>query len=222
MNFQLPVLAPSILSADFTKLGDQIRLCTESGINWIHCDIMDGHFVPNISYGPMIVSAAKKAAPEAFIDVHLMIENPDIYTESFVNAGADLISVHFEACPHLHRSVQNIKKQGVMAGVAINPATSLQSIEPILADVDLVLVMSVNPGFGGQSFIESAIHKIQQLAEIREQQDHSFMIEVDGGVNLENIKKISSAGADILVAGSSVFKAPDIPARIEELQKNMV
>lgn len=222
MNFQLPVLAPSILSADFTKLGDQIRLCTESGINWIHCDVMDGHFVPNISYGPMVVSAAKKAAPEAFIDVHLMIENPDTYTEEFVNAGADLISVHFEACPHLHRSIQNIKKQGVMAGVAINPATSLRNIEPILADVDLVLVMSVNPGFGGQSFIESAIHKIQQLAEIREQQDHAFMIEVDGGVNLENIKKISSAGADILVAGSSVFKAPDIPARIEELQKNMV
>src|SRR5690554_5593183 len=177
MNFQLPVLAPSILSADFTQLGNQIQLCTDNGINWIHCDVMDGHFVPNISYGPMIVSAARKSAPDAFLDVHLMIENPDTYIEDFVNAGSDLITVHFETCPHLHRSIQNIKKYGVMAGIAINPATSLQNIEPILSEVDLVLIMSVNPGFGGQSFIESSYKKIQQLSEIREKEELAFMIE---------------------------------------------
>lgn len=217
MNFELPVLAPSILAANFTQLGKDIADCVQGGVSWIHCDIMDGHFVPNISYGPSIVKAAKEAAPEAFFDVHLMIENPDDYVENFVEAGADLISVHYETCPHLHRSIQNIKKYGIMAGVVVNPATSLHNIELILAEVDLVLIMSVNPGFGGQSFIESSYQKLEQIAEIREEKELGFLIEVDGGVNLKNIKKVAKAGADVLVAGSSVFSAENITARVEEL-----
>ncbi|MEP1150848.1 MAG: ribulose-phosphate 3-epimerase [Balneola sp.] len=217
MDFQLPILAPSILAADFTQLGSDINDCVEGGVTWIHCDIMDGHFVPNISYGPSIVKAAKKAAPEAFMDVHLMIENPDQFTEDYVQAGADLISVHYEACPHLHRSIQNIKKHGIMAGVVVNPATSLYNIEPILEYVDLVLIMSVNPGFGGQSFIESSYEKLQELSDLREAGGHGFLIEIDGGVSLKNIEQVAEAGADVLVAGSSVFKADDITARVQEL-----
>ncbi|WP_018127165.1 ribulose-phosphate 3-epimerase [Balneola vulgaris] len=217
MDFQLPILAPSILAADFTQLGKDINDCIEGGVTWIHCDIMDGHFVPNISYGPSIVKAAKKSAPEAFMDVHLMIEDPDKYVEDYINAGADLISVHYEACPHLHRSIQNIKKHGAMAGVVVNPATSLYNIEPILEYVDLVLIMSVNPGFGGQSFIESSYDKLRELADLREAGDHSFLIEIDGGVSLKNIEAVAEAGADILVAGSSVFSAEDITARVKEL-----
>ncbi|WP_103665316.1 ribulose-phosphate 3-epimerase [Gracilimonas amylolytica] len=221
MNFELPILAPSILAADFTKLGENIQDALKGGTSWIHCDIMDGHFVPNISYGPGIVKAAKKAAPEAFFDVHLMIENPDQYVENFVEAGADLISVHYETCPHLHRSIQNIKKYGLMAGVVINPATPVSSIEPILADVDLVLIMSVNPGFGGQSFIESSYKRLSELAALRDSKDLGFLIQVDGGVNLKNIEKVAKAGADILVAGSSVFSAEDITARVQELTEKI-
>jgi ribulose-phosphate 3-epimerase len=221
MNFELPVLAPSILAADFTKLGDDIKATLKGGVNWIHCDIMDGHFVPNISYGPGIVKAAKKAAPEAFIDVHLMIENPDEYVENFVEAGADLISVHYETCPHLHRSIQNIKKYGLMAGVVVNPATPLHNIEPILDEVDLVLIMSVNPGFGGQSFIQSSYQRLRELAQIREDNGLGYLIQVDGGVSLKNIKKVAEAGADVLVAGSSVFSAEDITARVEELYEKL-
>ncbi len=219
MNFQLPILAPSILAADFSKLGKDIEDCIKGGVSWIHCDIMDGHFVPNISYGPSIVKAASKSAPDAFIDVHLMIENPDNFVDDYVQAGADLISVHYEACPHLHRSIQNIKKYGIMAGVVVNPATSLHNIEPILEYVDLVLIMSVNPGFGGQSFIESSYEKLQELADLREAGGHAFLIEVDGGVGLKNIQKVAEAGADVLVAGSSVFSAENIPARVQELQE---
>ncbi|WP_421773987.1 ribulose-phosphate 3-epimerase [Gracilimonas sp.] len=221
MNFQLPLIAPSILAANFAHLGQDIDDAVKGGASWIHCDIMDGHFVPNISYGPGVVKAAKSAAPEAFIDVHLMIENPDDYVEAFVQAGADLISVHFETCPHLHRTLQNIKKYGIMTGVVVNPATSLHNIEPVLNDVDLVLIMSVNPGFGGQSFIESSYEKLQKLAEIRDDQELGFLIQVDGGVNLKNAKKVAEAGADILVAGSSVFSAEDISARFEELTEKL-
>lgn len=221
MNFELPILAPSILAADFTKLGEDIQDAIKGGTSWIHCDIMDGHFVPNISYGPGIVKAAKKAAPEAFIDVHLMIENPDDYVENFVEAGADLISVHYETCPHLHRSIQNIKKYGLMAGVVINPATPVSSIEPILQDVDLVLIMSVNPGFGGQSFIESSYGRLSELAAIRDTKELSFLIQVDGGVNPRNISKVAKAGADVLVAGSSVFSAEDITTRVQELTEKI-
>ncbi len=221
MDFKLPILAPSILAADFSQLGQDIKSCLNGGVTWIHCDIMDGHFVPNISYGPSIVKAAAKSAPEAFMDVHLMIENPDKYVEDYVQAGADLISVHYEACPHLHRSIQNIKKFGVMSGVVVNPATSLYNIEPILEYVDLVLIMSVNPGFGGQSFIESSYDKLQELVDLREAGNHSFLIEIDGGVGLDNIESVVEAGADVLVAGSSVFKADDITARVKELQNKL-
>jgi len=217
MNFDLPILAPSILAANFLTLKDDIQKTLDAGVRWIHCDIMDGHFVPNISYGPGIVKQVSTISDEAFIDVHLMIENPDFYVEDFVNAGADLIAVHYEACPHLHRSIQKIKSLGVMAGVAVNPATSLYNIEPILAEVDMVVLMSVNPGFGGQSFIESTYDHLQELVNVRESGNHSFLIQVDGGVNLKNIAAVKEAGADVLVAGSSVFKAEDIGARVKEL-----
>lgn len=218
MNFTLPSVAPSILAANFSNLEADVKAAVQGGATWIHCDIMDGHFVPNISFGAGVVKSVSKVVPEAFLDVHLMIENPDQYIDSFVEAGAELISVHVEACPHLHRSIQKIKSHGIMAGVAINPATSLYTIEPILEYVDLVVLMSVNPGFGGQSFIESTYQKIEELADLREAGEHGFLIEIDGGVNLKNISKIAEVGADILVAGNSVFSAKDIPARVQELQ----
>lgn len=218
MDFDLPILAPSILAADYTRLGEEIGLCTETGIRWIHCDIMDGHFVPNISYGPDIVEAAGRAG-DVFLDVHLMIEDPDFYVEPLLDAGADQVTVHQETCPHLHRSIQNIKRHGLHAGVALNPATPLSAVEPILEEVDLVLIMSVNPGFGGQNFIESTYRRLTELRRIRQENNYGFLIEVDGGVNLENIEKAVRSGADVLVAGSSVFGAENIPARIEELVK---
>ncbi len=217
MNFNLPILAPSILAANFLTLQSDIEQAIKGGTQWIHCDIMDGHFVPNISYGPGIVKQVSKLSDSAFIDVHLMIENPDFYVDEFVDAGADLISVHYEACPHLHRSLQKIKSHGIMNGVAVNPATSLYNIEPILADVDMVVLMSVNPGFGGQSFIEQTYQRLQELVDLRETGEHGFLIQVDGGVNLKNIAAVKEAGADVLVAGSSVFKAQDITARVQEL-----
>ncbi len=217
MNFNLPILAPSILAADFTNLESDIKKAIKGGANWIHCDIMDGHFVPNISFGPGVVKQVSKISGDAFIDVHLMIENPDDYIDNFVEAGADMITVHYETTPHLHRSVQKIKSHGIMAGVVVNPATSLFNIEPILEYVDMVLIMTVNPGYGGQSFIESSYHKIKELVDIRETGEYGFLIQIDGGVNLKNIQKIAKAGADVLVAGNSVFSAKDIPARVKEL-----
>ncbi len=221
MNFSLPVLAPSILAANFMNLESDISNALTGGASWIHCDIMDGHFVPNISFGPNIVKQVSKIAPDAFIDTHLMIENPDQYIDAFVDAGSEMISVHFEACTHLHRTIQKIKSHGIMAGVAVNPASSLYNIEPILEYVDMVVVMSVNPGFGGQSFIESTYSRLQELADLRETGNYGFLIEVDGGVNLKNISKIAGAGADVLVAGNSVFSAKDIPARVKELQSKI-
>ncbi|PKD44095.1 ribulose-phosphate 3-epimerase [Rhodohalobacter barkolensis] len=217
MNFDLPILAPSILAADFLKLGDELQTCKDAGINWFHCDIMDGHFVPNISYGPGIVGAVRKSVPDSFLDVHLMIENPDNYIDDFADAGSDLISVHYEACPHLHRTIQSIKQNGCMAGVVINPATSTDLLRPILPDVDLALIMSVNPGFGGQKFIQSSYRKVQELKQIRSELNAEFLIEIDGGVGTKNISKLVETGVDVLVAGSSVFKAEDIPERISEL-----
>lgn len=215
MKNSFPLLAPSILAADFGRLDEQIDVCIGEGVEWIHCDIMDGHFVPNISYGPDIVKTANRDG--VFLDVHLMIENPDRYIEQFVDAGADLISVHQEACPHLHRGVQKIKELDVKAGVAINPATPVQAIQPVLNEVDLVLVMSVNPGFGGQTFIEASYDKIKELFSIRRGQNFDYLIEVDGGVGLQNAKNIVEAGADVLVAGSSVFGAENIAKRVNEL-----
>ena len=221
MTFNTPVLAPSLLAANFTRLGDEIQTCADAGIQWLHCDIMDGHFVPNISYGPFIVDAIRDAAPDMFLDVHLMIENPDEYVEAFANAGASLISVHQETCPHLHRTIEHIKSMDCMTGVVINPATSVDLLYPILPDVDLVLVMSVNPGFGGQSFIESSFDKVYKLKAIKEQMNLNYLIEVDGGVNSDNCTKLIQKGADVLVAGSSVFKQKNIPAAIEGLQSKM-
>lgn len=219
MNLDYPVIAPSILSADFTKLGNDIKECLDAGINWIHCDIMDGHFVPNISYGPSIVNDARNFAKDTFFDVHLMIENPDNFIEEFADTGSDLLTVHYEACPHLHRTIQNIKNQGCMAGVAINPATSIQVLYPILEYVDMVLIMSVNPGFGGQSFIESSFDKLKDLVAVRNEMQLNFLIEIDGGVGLQNISQLAANGVDVLVAGSSVFKAQNRGQRIHELVK---
>src|SRR5690554_5502376 len=215
-----PILAPSILAADYTKLGEQLSICDQNQVKWIHCDIMDGHFVPNISYGPMIVDAANRAS-SGFMDVHLMIYNPDQYVDSFIRAGADLISVHIEATPHIHRSIQHIHSKGIKAGVAINPGTPIQSLESILSDVDLVVLMSVNPGFGGQKFIENTYSRLTQLNELRNTLNPSCLIEIDGGVGLENATPLIRAGADVLVAGSSVFGAPDINERIIELHSIM-
>jgi ribulose-phosphate 3-epimerase len=219
MPDQLPVIAPSILAADYTRLQQQIDACTDGGATWLHCDIMDGHFVPNISFGPMIVQAAARCAPDALIDVHLMIENPGNYIEQFVKAGASLISFHIETEPHAHRVIQAIRASGLQAGIAINPATPLSLLEDVLPEVDLVVIMSVNPGFGGQKFIEPALGKIRRLAEMRDRLDTDFLIQVDGGVGPDNIGKIADAGADILVAGSSVFSAHDITDRVKELAR---
>lgn len=219
MNVNLPVLAPSILAADFTCLGDQIKECIDAGIQWIHCDIMDGHFVPNISYGPSIVKSVRNIAPQQFLDVHLMIDNPDLMIDEFADAGSDLISVHYEACTHLHRTIQNIKENGCMAGVVVNPATPVDLLKSILYDVDLVLIMSVNPGFGGQAFIETSYDKISQLYRLRDEMQLSFLIEVDGGVGIINAQKLVSTGVDVLVAGSSVFKEASITDQIATLQK---
>lgn len=221
MEFDTPILAPSLLAADFSRLGEEISSCMQSQIQWLHCDIMDGHFVPNISYGPFVVNAIRKSAPSAFLDVHLMIENPDTYVEAFTKAGAGLITVHQETCPHLHSTLQHIKRQGCLTGVAINPATSVDLLYPILADVDLVLVMSVNPGFGGQSFIESSLEKVYKLNAIRKQLNHSYLIEVDGGVTTDNATTLIQKGADVLVAGSSVFRKTSVPGAISDLRSKM-
>lgn len=221
MQTNSPILAPSILAADFTCLGHQLSICNDAGIKRIHCDIMDGHFVPNISYGPMIVDAANKAT-SAFLDVHLMTYNPDQYIDALIKAGADLISVHIEATPHTHRSLQLIHNKGIKAGVAINPSTPVTILEPILAETDQVILMSVNPGFGGQKFITSTYQRIQELKELRYKTGTHFLIEIDGGVGLDNIEKLVRTGADVLVAGNSVFGADNIPNRIAELQSNML
>jgi len=210
MDFNLPVLAPSLLASDFLHLQDDIQACLDSGITWLHCDIMDGHFVPNISYGPAITKSIGEAAPDAFLDVHLMIEQPELYIDAFADAGADMITVHQEATRHLHRLIQQIRDAQVQPGVAINPATPVQVIEPILSEVDLVLVMSVNPGFGGQAFIPETLEKVKRLYTLREENDLGFLIEIDGGAGIENARAIVDAGTDVMVAGSSVFRGKGV------------
>lgn len=210
-------LAPSILSADFSKLGEDVSSIEKGGADLIHVDVMDGHFVPNISFGAAVMKSLN-GKTELPYDVHLMIENPDKYLEDFVTDKTEYITVHQEACIHLHRTVQHIKGLGIKAGVSINPATSLTMIEEILDDIDLVLIMSVNPGFGGQKFIPSALSKIEKLAKIREERGLKFKIEVDGGVTLNNAAQIANAGADILVAGSAVFGADDIANRVMDFK----
>ena len=211
-------LAPSILSADFSKLGEEISTIEKAGADIIHVDVMDGHFVPNISYGAVVMKSLLGKTKMPF-DVHLMIENVDRYIDEFVTENTEYITVHQEVCMHLHRTIDHIKSKGIKAGVSINPATPISSLENILEYVDLVLVMSVNPGFGGQKFIESSLEKIRKLKRIREENRYNFVIEVDGGVNLGNGRKLVKAGADILVAGSSVFAADDVVKRVEKFKE---
>jgi ribulose-phosphate 3-epimerase len=213
-----PIVAPSILSADYTRLGEQLEDLYAHGIEWIHCDIMDGHFVPNISFGPMIVAAARKAW-SGYMDAHLMTYHPDEYLKALVDAGANMVTVHQEAAPHLHRSVMAIRDAGLNAGVAINPATPVQTLDVIITEVHLVTVMSVNPGFGGQSFIESTYTKVRQLDRLRNDLGLSFLIEIDGGVGASNIQQLVRAGADVLVAGNSVFAAKEPGIEAQRLQK---
>lgn len=210
-------IAPSILSADFSKLGEEIRDVERGGADYIHVDVMDGHFVPNITIGPLIVEAIRPVT-KLPLDVHLMIENPDQYVEAFANAGADYITVHVEACRHLHRTIQNIKAQGVKAGVVLNPATPVDSIQHIIDDVDMVLLMSVNPGFGGQKFISSVLTKIKQVKEMADAKGLQLEIEVDGGVNAETAKLCIEAGANVLVAGSAVYNQSDRKKAIESIR----
>lgn len=216
----MKLLAPSILSADFQNLAHQIKLVEDGGADWIHCDVMDGHFVPNITFGPILVEAAKKCS-KLPIDVHLMISDPDKYAEGFAKSGADIITLHQEAVIHLHRSISFVKSLGVKVGVALNPATPFGVLEEVIDMIDLLLIMSVNPGFGGQSFIKNSLNKIEQAAKFKEDNYLNYLIEVDGGINKNTIKSVSDAGCNIFVAGSSVFHAPDITKAAEEL-KNMI
>ena len=210
-------LAPSILSADFSKLYEDVKKVEEAGVEYLHIDIMDGHFVPNISFGPMVMKSLK-GKTDLVKDVHLMIENPDQFIPEFVDAGADIIVVHQEACPHLHRTIQNIKSHGVKAGVSLNPATPISTLEEVLPELDMVLIMSVNPGFGGQSFIESQVKKISDLRKMCAEKGVNPWIEVDGGVTPANAYKVIEAGANALVAGSAVFGAKDYAEAIKGIK----
>tara|TARA_B100000686_G_scaffold347074_1_gene434998 strand:- start:3737 stop:4390 length:654 start_codon:yes stop_codon:yes gene_type:complete len=210
-------IAPSLLAADFTRLGEEIQAVEQAGADWIHIDVMDGHFVPNISVGPMIIEAANRVT-DLPLDVHLMIENPDRYIPEFAEAGAQMLTIHLENCPHLHRTVQLIKDCNVRPGVVVNPATSLSLLEEILPEIDLVLIMSVNPGFGGQNFIPSVLDKIEYLREIVEKSGSKIEIEVDGGIKTDNAAQILEAGADVLVVGSGIFKTSNYKRTIELLR----
>ncbi|MBQ6900176.1 MAG: ribulose-phosphate 3-epimerase [Firmicutes bacterium] len=211
-------LAPSILSADFGHLAEDVKKIEEGGADIIHVDVMDGHFVPNISFGAPVMKGLNGKTGLNY-DVHLMIENPDQYIEDFITPQTEYITVHQEACVHLHRTIQNIKSKGIKAGVSINPATPVSTLECILEDVDLVLVMSVNPGFGGQKFIPGALEKVRQLAEIKKAKGLDFIIEIDGGITLNNIQEVLEAGVEMAVAGSAVFGAEDVVQRVKDFKK---
>ena len=209
-------LAPSILSADFSKLGEQVALIEKAGAQVIHVDVMDGHFVPNISFGAIVMKSLLGKTKLPF-DVHLMIENPDLFLEDFATNNTETITVHIEACPHLHRTIQHIKSLGIKAGVSLNPATPVSALDAIIEDIDQVLIMSVNPGFGGQKFIPSSLEKIKALKELKEKRNPKLEISLDGGVTSDNIKTITDAGVELVIAGSTVFCAPDIEKSVKEL-----
>ena len=215
----MKAIAPSILSADFAKLGAEVQAVQHAGADWIHVDVMDGQFVPNITMGPLVVEAVRRST-DLTIDVHLMIESPERYVADFADAGADYIAVHQEACVHLHRTIQQIRETGAKPGVALNPATPVESLQWILADLDFVLVMSVNPGFGGQKFIPSALDKVKQLKRIIQGRGLSTLIQIDGGVKAGTIGNISQAGVDVFVAGSAIFGSADYAQTIAELKAN--
>lgn len=216
----MAILAPSILSADFSNLSQQIRLTEMGGADWIHCDVMDGHFVPNITIGPVIVKAVRKIT-KLPVDVHLMIEKPDRYLEAFADAGADYISVHVEEVVHLNRTINRIKELGCKAGTVINPATPVAAITDIAEYLDLLLIMTVNPGFGGQKFITNSIRRIEEAANLRSKLKAKFLIEIDGGVNTDTIVMAKKAGVDVFVAGSAIFDADNITATTTEM-KNLI
>lgn len=213
-----PIIAPSILAADFANLQREVSMINESQADWIHVDVMDGVFVPNISFGIPVIKAIKKHAKKP-LDVHLMIVQPERYIETFREAGADLLSVHIEASTHLHRTIQQIKSAGMKAGVAINPHTSVSQLKDVLADIDLVCMMSVNPGFGGQKFIENTYQKVNELKQLISETKSSALIEIDGGVNQENAKPLLDAGANVLVAGNFVFSSSDPKSVIQRLKE---
>lgn len=212
-------LAPSILSADFSKLGEDVKAVEEAGCEYLHIDVMDGHFVPNISFGPVVMKSIRKQSKMIF-DCHLMIDEPARYIKDFADAGADIITIHYEATNHLHRAVMAVKECGCKVGVSLNPATPISVLEYIIQDLDMVLIMSVNPGFGGQSFIQSSIAKIRDLKNMITEKNLDIEIQVDGGVSNATIGDVVDAGADILVAGSAIFGKKDIKAAVDELREN--
>ncbi len=213
----MAILAPSILSADLSNLAQQIRLTELGGADWIHCDVMDGHFVPNLTFGPIVVNAVKRST-HLPVDVHLMIKNPDKLLENFVKAGANYLTVHYEEVVHLNRTINRIKELGCKAGVSINPSTPVQLLEDIAEYTDMVLLMSVNPGFGGQSFIPNVINKIEELVDLRKKLKTNFLIEIDGGIDKKTIVSAFKAGVDTFVAGSSIFNSDNITAATAELK----